>query len=80
MSTIEETIDAWGLPSNTAQRLKDWFTSRDNGYNLENAPDVGFFNLSDGELQEAGLHTRQQRKLVLAKLKPQQGEPLAHLQ
>lgn len=74
MPTIEETVDAFELDPDAAQRLKTWLTSADVGYNLGDAPDVGFFALSHEQLQKAGLSTVRQRNLVLAKLKAPTGE------
>lgn len=74
MPTIEETVDAFELDPNAAQRLKTWLTSVDVGYNLGDAPDMGFYALSDEQLQKAGLSTVRQRNLVLAKLNAPTGE------
>ena len=79
MSTVGETIDAWALPLDTAQRLKNWLTSPDVGWNLEDPPDEVFFNLSEEDLKAGGFNVLRERKLILAKLGPRPGEHPVHL-
>jgi hypothetical protein len=73
MSTLGETIDAWALLPDTAQRLKDWLTS-DGGWKLEDPPDKLLLTLTEADLQAAGFKFIRERREILENLKPKAGE------
>ena len=74
MSTLGETIDAWALPPDTAQRVKDWLTSPAGGWKLEDPPDDALLTLNEEDLKDGGFNVLRERRIVLAKLKPHPGE------
>jgi len=51
MSTIEETIDAWDLPQDIGQRLKEWLISPAQGWALAEPPDEAFFVITEEQLK-----------------------------
>ncbi len=55
MSTIAQTIAAWGLPSDAAQKLKEWLAHPATGFELEGLPDDDFWDLEDQHLQAADM-------------------------
>lgn len=77
MLTIGETTDAWELPLDIAQQLKDWLAYPAQGWKLGAPPDEAFLTLTEEDLKAAGFHVLRERKLILAKLKSQPGEHLS---
>ena len=68
MSTIGDTIDAWGLPSEAAQKLKSWLALPTSGWELGWLPDQDFWGLEDQHLQAAGIGALDTRRAILRKL------------
>ena len=74
MSSLHEVIFAWGLPSVMVQKLEAWLSHPDRGWKLAEPADEGFYNISEDDLFQAGLITVEERRSVLAKLRPAAGK------
>ena len=68
MSTNGQTIDAWGLPSEAAHKLKSWLVHPLSGWELDWLPDQEFWGLEDQHLQAAGIVALDTRRAILRKL------------